>query len=242
MYMKKTRYIIIILALLLAISLGSIARQSYDENFEIYAELGMADESEDYIYPKEYEDFITEEEAEYIKSLANYKFGESEVLGNDGKSDEVMKNVRDSKTAWLDRDDPIIKNIINRVCSIHNYPFENAEDLQVVKYGKGGFYREHHDSVYEDNESSKNFLKTGGHRVLTMIIYLTDDFEGGATRFVKLKKDVKPKRRGGVLFYPLDKKNRRCHPKALHAGMPLKSGEKIIANVWIRQGAFDHYH
>jgi prolyl 4-hydroxylase len=238
MYMKKSRYIIIILALLLLISLGVLFYRSSYENFETHAELGMADESEEYIDPKLYDDFISEEEADYIKNLANDKFNESEVLGNNGKTDEVMKDIRDSKTAWLDRNDPIVKNIIKRVCSIHDYPVENAEDLQVVKYGKGGFYREHHDSVYADDETSKKFLKSGGHRVLTMIIYLTDDFEGGATRFVKLKKDVKPKKNGSILFYPLDKNNRRCHPKALHAGMPLKSGEKIIANVWIRQGTF----
>jgi prolyl 4-hydroxylase len=238
--MKKNRYIILIIALLLGLSIAvHFYRGSY-ENFETHAELGMADESEEYIDPKEYDDFITEEEAEYIKSSANDSFSESEVLGNNGKTDEVMKHIRDSKTAWLDKNDPVIKKIITRVCSINNHPFENAEDLQVVKYGKGGFYREHHDSVYEDDETSTKFLKSGGHRVLTMIIYLTDDFDGGATRFVKLKKDVKPKRRGAVLFYPLDKNNRRCHPKALHAGMPLKSGEKIIANVWIRQKAFVH--
>lgn len=235
--MKNNRYIIITLLLLLIALVAYFYQNSY-EKFASYAELGLAEESEDYNYPKIYDDFISESEAKYIKKSANNKFNESEVLGSNGETDEVLKDIRDSKTAWLDKNDPVIKNIIMRVCSINNYPFENAEHLQVVKYRKGGFYREHHDSVYEDDEISKKFFESGGHRVLTMIIYLTDDFEGGATRFVTLKKDVKPKKHGSILFYPLDKNNRRCHPKALHAGMPLKSGEKIIANVWIRQRAF----
>jgi len=232
--MNKYKYIIIT-SLLLTILIVLSFYKNYHEPF---AELGLADENEEYIYPKVYTDFISKKEAEYIKKNTANKFNESEVLGSNGKTDEIVKNIRDSKTAWIEKNDPVVKKIIMRVCSIHNLPFENAEDLQVVKYGKGGYYKEHHDSVYEDDETSKKFLKSGGHRMLTMLIYLNDDFEGGATRFVNLNKDVKPPKYGSILFYPLDKHNRKCHPNALHAGLPLNSGEKIIANVWIRQNAF----
>ena len=73
-----------------------------------------------------------------------------------------------------------------------------------------------------------------------MLIYLNDEFTEGATRFVVLKKDIKPPKYGGVLFYTLDKNLKKCHPKALHAGLPVKSGNKYVANIWIRQMRFPH--
>jgi prolyl 4-hydroxylase len=232
--MNKIRYIIII-ALLIILLIGLF---SYKNKHEPFYELGLAEKNEDYIYPTVYKDFVSKDEAEYIKTTAAPLFKESEVVGEDNNDNKVLKNIRDSKTAWIEKNDPVVKQIIMRVCSIHNIPFENAENLQVVKYGKGGFYREHHDSVYEDDESNKQFLSLGGHRILTMLIYLNDDFDGGATRFVNIKKDIKPPKHGSILFYPLDKQFKRCHPKALHAGLPLESGEKIIANVWLRQEQF----
>jgi prolyl 4-hydroxylase len=51
--------------------------------------------------------------------------------------------------------------------------------------------------------------------------------------------ELKPDKNSGILFYPLQKKGDKCHPKALHAGLPVISGEKYIANVWLRESAFN---
>ena len=79
----------------------------------------------------------------------------------------------------------------------------------------------------------KKFNKDG-YRVLTMVIYLNDDFEGGATKFPNIDKEYKPEKYSGLLFYPMNKNGDKCHDNSLHAGMPVISGEKYIANVWIR--------
>jgi prolyl 4-hydroxylase len=50
-----------------------------------------------------------------------------------------------------------------------------------------------------------------------------------------LRIDVKPPKYSGILFYPLDKEEKQCHPKAEHGGLPVSSGKKYIANVWLRQ-------
>uniref|UniRef100_A0A6C0B6M3 Fe2OG dioxygenase domain-containing protein n=1 Tax=viral metagenome TaxID=1070528 RepID=A0A6C0B6M3_9ZZZZ len=226
----KSSYIGLCLILIFIIISFSILSTPHIETF---AELGFADDNEEYIYPTVYNNFISPKEANYILSQAEPKFTDSETIGSG-----VDTQIRKSKTAWLSKNDLTIKNIIQRVCAINNYSIENAEDLQVVKYGPGGFYNPHHDSTGDDNKESHEFLKLGGHRIATMLIYLNDDFEGGATRFVNLAKDIKPPKHGSILFYPLDKYNNKCHPKALHAGLPLSSGQKYIANVWIRQKPF----
>jgi hypothetical protein len=78
--MNKYKYIIIT-SLLLTILIVLSFYKNYNEPF---AELGLADENEEYIYPKVYTDFISKKEAEYIKkilqiNLTKAKFWEAMV-------------------------------------------------------------------------------------------------------------------------------------------------------------------
>jgi len=199
---------------------------------ENFATFGYADIKDEYMIPSIYDNMVTEKEANYILEYSKDKFEESTIVGGDNN------NIRKSQTCWISKNNEIVKNIILRICSIGNYPFENVEDLQVVKYGPNGYYKEHHDTCCEDDQPSREFLSRGGHRVATMLIYLNDDFEGGATRFVNLGQDIKPNKYGSILFHPLDITQTKCHHYALHAGLPITSGEKYIANVWIRETEF----
>jgi prolyl 4-hydroxylase len=119
-----------------------------------------------------------------------------------------------------------------------NTSFENVEHLQVVKYDENGFYNPHYDTVTNNDINSINFLIQGGHRVITMLIYLNDDFTEGGTRFVTLNKTIKPPKYGGILFYTFNKQIEKCHPYSFHAGLPIKSGTKYIANVWVRENKY----
>jgi len=187
---------------------------------------------DEYIEPVLYKDIITEEENKHIISLAETRFKPSTTLGG------IERSYRDSQTAWLTRDDTIIKTILERLCKFTHYPIENSEGIQVVKYEKGGYYREHYDTFNENDDITREFYRQGGHRVLNILIYLNENFEGGTTRFPRLYLDIRPKKNSGLIFYLLDKQQKNCHPKALHAGMPVTEGEKIIANIWIRERKF----
>jgi prolyl 4-hydroxylase len=227
--MKYKHYIIIFLLLVSVVSFFFYKKQK-KERFG--NKLGYAEVDEDYIEPKVIPKFVSKEEADYIIKNAKDKFSKSYVLSG------LDAEIRKSETAWLEKDDPVVKKIVKRVCEMGDYPFENAEDLQVVRYGPGGFYKPHHDSCGDDNDDCRNFFKSGGHRLLTVLIYLNDGFEGGETRFENLDMNIKPPKYSAIKFYPLDQMEYQCHPKALHGGNPLKSGTKIIANVWIRERKF----
>jgi prolyl 4-hydroxylase len=202
-------------------------------DFSNYKCRGFAEDTAEYIMPTEHPNFITDEEREYIMKEASTRFADSVTVGGRDTS------VRKSETAWLDKNEGPVKNIIQRVCDMTGHPFEHAESLQVVKYGKDGFYNPHHDACCDQAESCMEFEnKDGGQRIVTMLIYLTDDFEGGSTKFPNLDKEFKPPKNGAVLFYPMEKSGKRCHPYALHGGMPVTKGEKYVCNVWIRERPF----
>ena len=118
-------------------------------------------------------------------------------------------------------------------------PFENAEKMQVVKYEPNGFYNAHYDASCDDKKECVEFEQNGGQRVVTMIIYLNDDFTGGATYFPNLNKTFIPTKYNALLFYSLEKNGNKCHPLSLHAGMPVETGQKYIANVWLREREYN---
>lgn len=185
-------------------------------------------------YTKPYiiKDLITKEQCDEIIKNSKEKLFDSEVLGG------RHENIRNSKQTWIPKNDPSVKDIILKICHLVGLPFDNAEDLQVVRYHPGQYYNEHHDSCCDKNESCQNFIKRGGQRKLTVLIYLNNDFTEGETFFKNLNQKFKASIGSAIVFHPLAKNSYKCHPLALHAGLPVKSGEKWIANLWFRENKF----
>jgi prolyl 4-hydroxylase len=215
-----------VLLILIAIFVPTKSKNSGDEMILKYSAI-----EDDYIEPQVFNDVITEDEKKYIIDTAGPMFARSSVVGSDKPSE-----VRTSETAWIHKDDQVVGPMMKRICDQFGVPFENAESLQVVRYKPGTYYRQHHDSCCDDNESCKGFAQSSGQRIRTILVYLNDDFEGGETDFPTLNKKLKAPPRGAVVFHPMSKSTpEACHPKALHAGLPVTSGEKTICNIWIRE-------
>ena len=180
-----------------------------------------------YKKPRVIPNFVSEEEIEHIKRNSENKFHRSTVSINKN----VDKNVRDSYTAWLDLNDPIINRVAERCVNITGKRIINCEKLQVLRYGKGGFYAPHQDVI--DEEKNK--------RLYTFIIALNDDYEGGETEFPKHNFKAKPKIGKAVLFFNLNDDNTNRRYNSLHGGLPPIVGEKWMCNKWIRFKPINNY-
>ena len=187
---------------------------------------------------------ITPEEAKQVIKESDEEMRDSELLGND----KVNYTHRKSKTRWVSKTHPIGKKIIKR--SLRwikkndgiDIPFENAEKIQVVKYGPGNFYNPHHDACAMDPKTCKRFLKRGGERIRTIILGLNEgdkEYTGGFTSFPNLGVKYRLPKCGGLLFHTLDKQHRKIHPHALHGGDKIGRGTKWICNIWFREGKFN---
>ncbi|GKA41179.1 prolyl 4-hydroxylase 1 isoform X1 [Tanacetum coccineum] len=91
------------------------------------------------------------------------------------------------------------------------------------------------------------YLKRGGQIVATMLMYLTDNVEGGETFFPvagseecscggKMMKGlcVKPNKGDAVLFWSMGLDG-QSDPSSIHGGCEVLSGEKWSATKWMRQ-------
>ena len=190
-------------------------------NLIIYLKLYYLDKAmfHYYIEPKVIPDLLTEDEIEYLKKESIDKLEPSTV-----NKDTIVKSIRISESVWLESSDPIIKNIMKKCISRIDEPIGHCEDLQVVRYKSGGYYKPHHDS----HPTWKN------PRIYTFIMALNDEYEGGETSFPKLNIKFKFKK-GDCLFFHNFDNYRVFTSSALHCGQHVKSGEKWICNLWVRK-------
>ena len=241
--MKATFCYTIVLPLIIVSFLYGLARE-YTSTLSAFTNIfkknpkytftpGAATLDETYTMPQVYPNFITSDEAQKIKEIAGPNLQDSTTVGS-----VSQPQIRKSKTAWISKSNPVARDIINRVCQITGKPFANCEDLQVVYYGPGNYYKYHNDSCCDNHESCAKFFKRGGQRLHTMLIYVNDGYEGGETHFPNLNKKFKPPQYSGVLFNSMNDQGDKCHPLGRHAGMPITQGEKWICNIWTREREF----
>jgi hypothetical protein len=87
----------------------------------------------------------------------------------------------------------------------------DVSELRLVRYDPGGFFKVHTDTSGSDG------------RRIAIVIYLNDDFEGGATIFPLLGCRSVP-RKGDAVAFPAER---------LHRGDVVTSGSKYILVCWL---------
>jgi len=203
------------------------------ENFKY----GLGKKEDQYPLPIVIKGFLTPEEIKWVLEESRRQgFKASEVL--QGK---VQDKIRVSQTCWLSpKTIDFLPTIYERFLNLPMIVAEREslllEDLQVVEYSVGGFYRHHYDQCHEASdfcrEENKRF---GGPRKWTLLISLNDDYDGGSTEFPELDKTFQNRESGdAILFRSLTEDNHYVHPLSLHAGTPVLQGKKYIANIWAR--------
>jgi hypothetical protein len=138
-------------------------------------------------------------------------------------------------STWA-RDASVIAHLEQRLARLLNWPVENGEGLQILRYGPGTEYKPHYDYFDPAAPGTASILKRGGQRVATVVMYLNDPQAGGATVFPDVQFECLPVR-GNAVFFNYSQPDPSS--RSLHAGAPVLRGEKWIATKWLREGRFD---
>jgi hypothetical protein len=108
------------------------------------------------------------------------------------------------------------------------------EAPSILHYAPGEEIRDHYDFV--DPNISDDYpaeIARNGQRVVTFIVYLNDDYDGGETAFPRLGFEHKGRRGGGIYFVNA-LPDLSPDMRMLHAGRPTTRGEKWIVTQFIR--------
>jgi hypothetical protein len=180
---------------------------------------------------------LNEEELKIINDYVDTLiFQENTVFDSNGES-RIDTSVRSSLGSTLNEEhiatkllhDRINKSLLvykERVIPINSmfqyYPVPagysttcHRESIQVLEYSSNQEYKFHHDVSNDPN--SKEY-----HRIISIVLYLNDEFDGGGTEFPHQTYKPSP---GYGLFFP----SNWCFP---HSGQKVLSGKKRVAVTW----------
>jgi prolyl 4-hydroxylase len=169
---------------------------------------------------------FTRTECDYLIAAAAPKLQPS-VIVDPHSGQQVPNPIRTSSGVgfpFVD-ENPAIHALNRRLAAASGTDVHAGEPLQVLSYAPGQQYHEHSDALPN--------VAPGQQRVLTFLVYLDEDYEGGETAFPAIGLQVRGRTGDGLLFRnALD--DGTPNPRSVHAGLPVTRGVKHLASRWIR--------
>ena len=129
--------------------------------------------------------------------------------------------------------DLILALVRARIATVTQTVASAMESPKVLHYSVGQQFKPHFDIVLDPTspDYAKRFSE-GRQRVLTFLVALNDDFEGGETEFPALGLRWKADKGSALFFWSVDPEG-KLDRRTLHAGLPTTRGEKWILSQWI---------
>lgn len=134
-------------------------------------------------------------------------------------------------------DSDLILELANaRVAATIQLPRQFQEPTNVLHYDPGQEFQPHFDFMDPAEPHFTEQVRQTGQRVVTALIYLNDDFDGGETEFPRLNWRFKGKAGDALMFWNTAADG-ALEKNSLHAGLPPTRGEKWIYSKWVRDRA-----
>lgn len=181
-----------------------------------------------------FEQVLSADECRELMAMSRDKLARSTAINKQTGQPDVIAERSSEGTSFQRGENPLIQRIDARLARLMNWPEENGEGLQILRYKPGGEYRPHFDFFPPTDPGSATHMTVGGQRVATLVMYLNDVEQGGATDFPDAGLSVLP-RQGCAVYFAYTGPFGQVDPLSLHAGLPVVAGEKWIATKWLRQ-------
>lgn len=169
-------------------------------------------------YWKIVENFLTADECKGFIDMSEKEGFKEGLIRTRGQGEVMNKDVRDNDRVIWDN-----KQIAGQLFGLikEHIPFKMAMDdeyepiglnerFRFYRYKDGQQFKPHIDGAYKRSDTEVSLI--------TMLLYLNDDFEGGETTLILEGQIIKPKKGMMLLF----------DHKILHAGRPVITGTKYV--------------
>ena len=181
-------------------------------------------------------DLLSAEECAELIALARTRLSRSETVATRTGESEVNEARTSDGMFFQPGEFPVCARLEARLARLLDWPLENGEGLQILRYRPGAEYKPHYDYFDPAEPGTPAILKRGGQRLASIVCYLNTPEAGGATVFPEAGIEVAPVR-GNAVFFSYE----QPHPstRTLHGGAPVLAGEKWVATKWMREGRFE---
>ena len=154
----------------------------------------------------------------------------------DSQSGTVRKDSsRDNDAAILepDRVDAIVGFVRARIAGLADVPVAALEPTQILHYEVGQQFDAHVDFLDTTNPAGASDVEKHGQRVLTVLVYLNDNYEGGETAFPDVGYAFKGRKGDALVLWNIGEDGQPDW-RSRHIGTAPKRGVKWLLSQWIR--------
>lgn len=184
-----------------------------------------------------YRGFASPAECAWVMERLRPKLGPAMIWNEaTGRGEVDPRRSNSAVEVRLTELDVVIEMLRARISAATNVPELTFEVPQVMHYTVGQEFRPHHDFLDPQKPGLAAEVARRGQRILTFLIFLNDDFEGGETEFPSAGIAWRGRTGDGLAFANVTPDD-RPDPMTLHAGRPPTRGEKWIFSQWIRNQA-----
>eukprot|EP00977_Amphora_coffeiformis_P030343 scaffold46423_cov191-Amphora_coffeaeformis.AAC.4 len=179
------------------------------------------------------DNFMSESECEEHIDLASSTALHSQTSPTVGVGKEAR--AQRTSTTWYHAYEKV-PTFLTKASALLGLPnIDGWEEVQTVRYRRQEHFSWHLDALGQDALSQNS----SGQRIATLLVYLTENVEGGATMFRDLNIQVKPRRGTALLFFPAAGGVPGCPAdfRTLHCGQVVAESspqDKWIGQLWLR--------
>lgn len=180
-----------------------------------------------------FERFLTPAACAWIIERARPSLAAARIKNADqgGANVDAMRSNTGMGFSLIDTD-LVIQLAHARIAAAIGVPVSHQEPTNILHYVPGQEYKPHFDFIDPGVAHFARELGSFGQRTVTFLIYLNDDYEGGATAFPRLDWSFKGRTGDALAFWNVT--DGRPDPRTLHAGTPTVNGVKWLFSKWVR--------
>jgi prolyl 4-hydroxylase len=180
------------------------------------------------------EGMASPELCDWLIARARPRLTRAEVYDHDTGQQRVEEVRTNTACYFLWQDSDVLLLMLRaKMAQAAELPVYAMESTAVLHYTVGEEFLPHFDFLDVSQPGPAKDVAGRGQRVLTFLIALNDDYDGGETEFPELGKRWKGRKGNGLFFWNVEPDG---SPDRLtrHAGLPPARGEKWLLSQWIR--------
>jgi prolyl 4-hydroxylase len=179
-------------------------------------------------------DFVTDPVCEWLIQQARPELKRALIYDPASGTDKA-DHMRTNSAAGFDlmHCDLVQIAVQTRMSASTGVPVHNFEGPTVLHYAPGEQITNHYDFVNPRVPNYETEIEQRGQRIITFLVYLNDDYEGGETDFPELRLRYHGAKRGGI-FFTNALRDGSADLRMVHAGLPPRDKEKWIVSQFIR--------
>jgi prolyl 4-hydroxylase len=174
-------------------------------------------------------DFLSAQECATLRTLIDAEAQPSTLFSGSANAD-----YRTSHSCHLDRFEPTVLAVSERICALTGIAADTGETLQGQRYTVGQEYKAHCDYFPASADYWQAMRKSGGQRCWTAMIYLASVEAGGETQFPHCGFMVPPVE-GMLLVWNNLTREGAPNDQSIHIARPVERGTKYVVTKWFRE-------